>query len=1002
MEVLSAKRWIIYAVLCLLLPLSLLWLPRLHTPEPTAPPREKPQANPFSVTKPLPSSRNPWTLAEARQALKRQPDDAYLQYVVLQLARQEGRLDDVIDDVPVFASRREDGSVDLFGLFGSTHALQQSLQLESVLAGHTPHGKRPAGPALKLPLAPRPHLPGAGTGPLWELSHALAEKAVPTAGKSGPPVPLGQLTAPDVPGRPWKELLAKSKKKAPQVSALSKCVPDDFYLAEFRSLERLVATLDAGKTWAAFLWTQAAHDATDRHVRIRLQEQLAFDPGPALQQLVDQVAVTGSDPFLGEGSDVTLVLQLKPEAVGAFRLRSEQALTRAATRPGAARTTGLYMAVDYVAVTSPDRLTSVYAATLVKQRLHVRSNSPAGLRRVIEAILGMTESGQPVRRLGDTDEFKYVRTVFPAGDNEEDGFIYFPERFVRRLLGPEVQIAEARRLIGYTHLRMIGHAAQLYRTQSGKAPTSLEELSRSDSVPGEFNKGALASPFPGGKYSLSADGTAGVCSVLGTADFLKPCLELPPATATAAEAEGYREFVKEFERTGRGWITPVAVRLHVAPKYVRAEAFLPAAQDNPVHAALARALGGEPEPLDPLPVPKRDVATISVRLNKQALAKERLAGLAPRQLAGISGLGGALASALPAPFPARVPWYGALVAAAEAPGLTSRPALADWGVDPARLKTFLERGIGNQAGLHFYDAAVTFDLGLPALVTDVLASARAGELGELGLLYELGFFAGTLSTPAYLAIPVKDVQVVDDFLAHVDAALAARVPTWRDHLFGTQLQGEFYHLATKGNVAARSLGLRAGPARYRVFWARIGDGLYIANQPAILDDLHTAYRARLKAPSAEHGPTAHAMLKLRPTNWSLALPGFQLGWEESHREACQRNLAMLSAAARAFSFTPPVSTAALDQADRQRLVLKYAAKLHGCDFACPDGGRYVLSEDGKSFSCTVHGSADQPRQPEAPLPTSAAGALTGNLTDLTIALTFAPDGLHAVLTISRR
>src|SRR5206468_297209 len=101
-----------------------------------------------------------------------------------------------------------------------------------------------------------------------------------------------------------------------------------------------------------------------------------------------------------------------------------------------------------------------------------------------EAVLGMTESGQPVKRLGDTDEFKYVRTVFPAGDNEEDGLVYFPERFLRRLLGPKVQIAEARRLIGYTHLRMIGHAAQLYRTQSGKAPTSLEELAETGCTPG--------------------------------------------------------------------------------------------------------------------------------------------------------------------------------------------------------------------------------------------------------------------------------------------------------------------------------------------------------------------------------------------------------------------------------------------------------------------------------------------------------------------------------------
>jgi len=180
-----------------------------------------------------------------------------------------------------------------------------------------------------------------------------------------------------------------------------------------------------------------------------------------------------------------------------------------------------------------------------------------------------------------------------------------------------------------------------------------------------------------------------------------------------------------------------------------------------------------------------------------------------------------------------------------------------------------------------------------------------------------------------------------------------------------------------------------------VYCTRIGDGLYIANQSAILDELRTATRERSPLAASDRGPVAHAMLKLRPAHASLALPGMRLGWEEANREACQRNLAMLSAAARAFSFTPPVTALALDQETRERLVRQYAAQLYGCKFACPDGGRYTLAEDGRSFSCSVHGSAIEPRQPERPVGPERLGETTATLT-------LTPEGVRVVVTVGRR
>ncbi len=104
---------------------------------------------------------------------------------------------------------------------------------------------------------------------------------------------------------------------------------------------------------------------------------------------------------------------------------------------------------------------------------------------------------------------------------------------------------------------------------------------------------------------------------------------------------------------------------------------------------------------------------------------------------------------------------------------------------------------------------------------------------------------------------------------------------------------------------------------------------------------------------------------------------------------------MLSAAARAFSFTPPVTRIALDQETRERLVRQYAGQLYDCAFACPDGGRYTLAEDGRSFSCSVHGSPARPRQPERPVTAERLGEVTASLT-------LAPEGIRVVLVLGQR
>ncbi len=945
MELVFIKNRIVYALLILAIPLILFFLPgrtprkdgvndepeRFVAPGTT---KKKDQAKLSPPTAP-----QKWSLDEAKAALKRQPDNTYLQYIVLTLARQEKRLPETQAE---FRWDRRRAGVDLFSLLSGHLAIQESLQLDTMLPDEPVQAKEAEPKADVLPVVPE---------------------------KSGP-LELAKLAGPSAPSHPWTKLLAGW---SPKISELERCVPADFYLAEFRSLNKLLDLLAAGQDWSRYYFAQASLDATDQRVRQRVQTQLVLPADPSWRILYDtlvgHVAVVGSDLFVKEGSDTTMLFDLKSEF---FKGKADSLLEQAQKdRPDARRTAGKFLGVDYVALVTPDREISVYSA-YPRPKLHVRSNSLVALKRVLEAVVGKTEAGAPITTLGDSDEFRYVRTLLKPGDVEEDGLLYLSDAFMHEMVGPRVKLTERRRLVGYNHLRMIAHAAQLYRTQFGKAPRSLDDLNRSGLVPGEFNQGKLACPF-GGAYSLSADATAGVSSVLGSTAFLTPCCELSVKEATAEEVSAYRQFVKDYNQYWRDYFDPIAIRLQMTAKRLRAETLVLPLIDNSIYTAMSEVLGGEPEALDALPVPRRNLFSMNLRLDKAAILKT----LEPKE--GEDDL-----------TVKQLQKSGAFTEAQAKQFLQ-------------QMRAFIDKGVGNQVGLHLYDATIMFDASLTraleplATIAQNLQQAQGEPAIVVGML-STGFMAVSLAAPSYLAFHVNDAKVVDEFLTAVDPMLLKLGSMNADD--GQKIGTDFTHHVSKGGVKSRCVGFRYGPFRFRFYLARIGNGLYVTNQSYVLDDLQAAAAAPRKG--ADQGPVGHAMMRLRPRNWNLALPGYHVGWAENNREASMRNLSMLNAAARAFSPTSPVLEKAATSEDRQRLVLELASKMYGVDFVCPEGGQYEISADGTTFRSTVHGTLDRPTQGDAPVAGSPVERLMRDFDDLSATLTFLPEGLRAVVVIDRK
>jgi hypothetical protein len=874
-----------------------------------------------------PPARTPqaWALDDALAQLDLYPHDAYLQYVALQLGRRENRLQGAAERVEQIlfrddrdAANRRD-KVDLFGIFTGALAVQESLQLDTM--------RRPA----------RNRRP--------DLAERRARQIIDVV----------RLTGPTIKSHPWEKMLGDKK---PDVGPLARMVPEDFFLVEFRSVNKMLEVIDAGDLWSAHLFNQAVRAARTQQIGERLRQQLAIETNRLLRRLydavVDEVAITGSDLFLGEGSDVTLLFRTRQPEV--LKTRMDGFLANAAkAHPDAKRTEGEYLGVPYVQLSTPERDVNVFSA-YPEGGLHVRSNSKVGLRRVLEAIKGKDLDGKPVRRLGETSEFAYIRTLMPRGAREEDGFVYLSDPFIRHLVGPTLKLTERRRLVCYNHLRMIGHASLMYRTEFGKIPASLDELVKTGCLPGAFNEGDFTC-MDGGKYTLSADGTAGVCSHHGHAHNLVPCCETPLAWVTGTEADEYAAFLTEYNNYWRTFFDPIAVRIQATPERYRLETIVLPLINNSIYQGMFAVFNGKPEALDALPVPKRNIFTVAGRVNKEHLLKET--GWSNQQLAWMLGI----------------------------------PEADVAGVD---LVGMIKDGLGNQASLNVYDGEPLFDLDLPNFL-----GLAFGDLNRGGSIlgrpdWGVTFLIASLNSPVYAAMPVKDAKVVDRCLERLDKVLT-REARKNQNTGWFHVEQDFYTAQLKGGWKMRGYGFRLGPVKWRFFWGRVGEALYVASKPMILEDLAAAWAARAegKPEAGPEGEKAHALARLRPRNWNQVLNDYRLGWAENNREACLRNLGPMSSVARALRAEKP-------EGDLARPVQQTADRLYAVHFFCPEGGRYLPSPDGKTCSCTVHGTAERQEQPLAPNETGGPGKALQNFGGLTASLTFLEDGLHAVLVLNRK
>jgi len=502
-----------------------------------------------------------WATSQARQYMDRvfdNPHTSYYQYCLLQSQEKYGVSDALIREIFPDRPGRRGRSPDLYAMTTGALAIQESLQLEEMT------GRR------EIPL--------------------------------GRDVAIGTLKGPVIKSHPFEEML---QGRTPKVFPVADLIPYDNYYCHFSSISEEIAASDLFKQWGGSLLRAMTVTARDSDVPSRYMNQLCIDLS-ALTRLfgdfvIGEVAITGGDPFVKEGTDVALIIQVKSRGVfdGMTNGYANRVL-RANTDARASESN--YEGISIRSILTPDRRISSHSAYLGEYK--VNSNSMDTLKLIIDTFAERRKS------MAANLDLQYMRTIFPGTAEAEDGFIYLSDSFIRKLLSARWKIEAQRRIVCQNHLRMVANAATMYRIEMRKKP-SVETL-----VGDKYLSSELKQCPDGGTYSLDESGRA-FCTVHNCLQYCTPISSISFDNVAELEARDYRQFVERYSRYWSRFFDPIGVRLRLGDS-IEAETCILPLIENSIYNQLREIIGGRPVDLNAQVLTDHTIVSIAGKLSTES------------------------------------------------------------------------------------------------------------------------------------------------------------------------------------------------------------------------------------------------------------------------------------------------------------------------------------------------------------------------------------------------
>ncbi len=475
------------------------------------------------------------------ELLRYYPEESFFQYCLLQ---SEARYGVKPPPIPKTAPDRKELETDLYQVFTGSLAIQESLQRQALSA----------------------------RGRAGDLN-----------------VHVSTLRPPELRSLPYEQLLEQRRTKEkiePKVHEIARLVPGDQYLLQCNSMRTLGELLDLSSRWGDSVLRLATVRAKEQRLEAKLEEQLCLRRGPLTKlfgdAVVSELAVTGADPFVLEGTDVTVILRLKQPEV--FRRAAAAWLdeTRKA-HPDLVAAEFNYRGHKVAAHYTGDRVVSSFVVEHGEYAVY--SNSHRAVRRVIDTATGAAPS------LFDALDYRYVTTVLAPSPAADSGYFFASEATIKRLVGPAAKISEKRRLECFNNLVMLNNASLFYRLEHARSPKSLGEL-----IEGRFVDPAKIVCPHGGAYAFDAARDTCTCSLHNRLKYLTPNVELTVLNVSQDEAAEYERYKARYQAFWHGVFDPIAVRITVGPRLRLETCVLPFANGS-LYQDLRRMVDKNPRPI---------------------------------------------------------------------------------------------------------------------------------------------------------------------------------------------------------------------------------------------------------------------------------------------------------------------------------------------------------------------------------------------------------------------
>ncbi len=400
-------------------------------------------------------------------------------------------------------------------------------------------------------------------------------------------VPISQVRGVDIDEHPWVKMMG-TKKPAPE--PLAKLIPHDNYYITFKTFAKFLETGDLLDEWGTSVARAYEVNSRDYRIKQKLEQQLCLKStglarvfGPAV---IKSLAITGNDPYLREGSDFTIIFQVTNKTL--FETGAEPNLAEAKKKWGKDLKEGKseYQGVTIESFVTTYREVSLHRAAIDEYAIY--SNSGAAVRRVIDAHKGK------LKRLADSLDFQYMRTIFRLDDPSEDGFVFLSDAFIRNLVGPAVRIKERRRLEAMTSLHMVTHGAMYTAWETGKLPQSYDHIIQATGLqPPE-----LFMP-DGNAVMWDSARKVAASSVYNTQHFATPLIEIPIDNVTRSEQFEYQMFRDQYMGLWRQFFDPIGIRLSMKNDQVKTEIYILPLVRTTQYNELRRVAGGGTIKIDP-------------------------------------------------------------------------------------------------------------------------------------------------------------------------------------------------------------------------------------------------------------------------------------------------------------------------------------------------------------------------------------------------------------------